>query len=231
MSHHIETEHDKSTPIAGTDFLIYTVCFETPDDTHKHSSNTATSKVTSTKRHSDIGEISRMRARERQEPEKERSPSSSSASESSNDEVELVTTTMLEPQESDDSPEETGKLNCLFCQEKVSAYFSLKRHLKNVHLIEDPKVLKIIQKCHLLPKTVRTKNPNQKAKKIGYFLCQCNSLCDEKFRHEYNPEMNDHDADWYQTKIFSLKDLPSYIIAQVKTLETTSDPTKSPNKA
>ena len=40
--------------------------------------------------------------------------------------------------------------------------------------------------------------------------------------------MNDHNADWYQTKIFSLKDLPSYIIAQVKTLETTSDPTKSP---
>ena len=107
MSHHIETEHDKSTPIAGTDFLIYTVCFETPDDTQEHSSNTATSKVTSTKRHSNIGEISRTRARERREREKERSPSSSSASESSNDEVELVTTTMLEPQESDDSPDET----------------------------------------------------------------------------------------------------------------------------
>ena len=212
LNHHLQTEHEQNSPTPGVDYIIYTICPEIPDE-----DASKTEPKTTTIRTSDVAEISRMRRRERLEREQERDSSSSSTENSSDIESSAVTKSQVGKKQN--STVEKGQLKCLFCEDKLSSYFTLKRHLKNSHRVSEPSVLNVIPKCHLL-----AKNEN----KSEYFLCRkCHLLCDKKFRHKYNSISMDHEPEWYEKPIISLKDLPGFILDHVVLEQNEYDPSES----
>ena len=222
MRHHIQSVHEIDAPEPGTDYIIYTIYPEDEEESEQrlqqnakqHSDNSGPSKSIpkGVNRSPTIFEICRDRKRMR-----DLRSSSSERSETQSETDKDETQTQSAPSQESDDCEKVFK--CHFCDEGLGSTNTMKRHLERVHSLKDPKILKVIQKGHIL---VKNRNKNK------YYLCvECNELCDQKFRHKYNRASNSHEPIWFEKPIITISDLPNFILDQAKTDENADNPTES----